>query len=151
MTARLSYAESVRRLVEQGDIAVGTAPATPPTRRVHADDDTLGIEFFRTRVADTDFSNLTLPGLYFGRSEIANCSFRNADIRYSTLCWNDFIDVDFHGACLVDCDLRAALFERCNFEGAEMQGALVNKDSAVYLSEAQRRVVIWSDEEPDGG
>jgi len=89
--------------------------------------------------------------MFFGRSEIEKCSFRNTDLRQSCLSWNDFIEVDFRGACLVDCDLRAALFDRCNFEGADLQGALVNTDSAIYLSEAQRRAVIWSDEEPAGG
>ena len=149
--ARLGYADSVRRLVEQGHIDEGVGTATPPTRRGEARDDIRGITFYKTRVADVDFSNLTLPGLNFGRSEIANCSFRNADLRHSTLCWNDFIEVDFRGACLADCDLRAAIFDRCNFEGADMQGALVNTGGAIYLSEAQRRAVIWSDEEPDGG
>ncbi|MEO8549666.1 MAG: pentapeptide repeat-containing protein [Kofleriaceae bacterium] len=103
------------------------------------------------RVADEDLSNLTLPGTYFARSEISRTSFRNADLRHSTFCWNDFVDVDFRDACLADCDLRAATFERCRFDGADLRGATLDSDCSIVLSSAQRATVVWSDDEPDGG
>ncbi|HET9991796.1 MAG TPA: pentapeptide repeat-containing protein [Kofleriaceae bacterium] len=149
--ARISYLDSVRLLEELGYIEQGEAPAAPPERRPQFDDDARGLEFFRTRVGDGDFSDVTLPGTYFGRSEITQCSFRNADLRRSSMCWNDVVDVDFRGACLVECDLRASLFERCDFAGAQMDGAILSSDCSLVLSPSQREVIVWSDEDPPGG
>jgi uncharacterized protein YjbI with pentapeptide repeats len=148
---RLGYEESVRRLEELDIIEKGEAPTAVPDRRPRFDDEVLGLQFFRTRLADADLSNLTLPGVFFGRSEIVSCSFRNADLYLSTMCWNDFIDVDFRDASLADCDLRAALFEGCKFDGAEMRGAILSRDCSIVLSASQREQVVWSDEEPGGG
>jgi len=68
------------------------------------------VEFFRTRVSDDKFENLTLPRTFFGRSEIRDMSFRGTDLSESTLCWNDFIAVDFSDCDLSNGDLRASLF-----------------------------------------
>jgi uncharacterized protein YjbI with pentapeptide repeats len=70
------------------------APPIPQRKPRYDDDETLGVSFFRTRVAG-DLSGLTLPRTFFGRSEIKGASFRGTDLRESRLCWNDFIDVDF--------------------------------------------------------
>jgi len=148
---RCSYLESARRLEELGYIQKGQAPTLAPHRRPRFDDDALGIQFFRTRVADADLSNLTLPGTFFGHSEIVRSSFRDTDLQRSTMCWNDFINVDFRGACLLECDLRASTFEACDFDGAEMRGAILGADCAIRLSASQREAVVWSDEEPEGG
>jgi len=94
----------------------------------------LGIQFFRTYVEDADLSNLTMPGTFFGRSEITRSSFRNTDLRSSTLCWNDFVAVDFSDACLADCDLRASTFDGCTFERADQRGALVGSAQDINLS-----------------
>jgi uncharacterized protein YjbI with pentapeptide repeats len=134
-----------------GLIEEGEAPATPPTRRPQVDDDALGLQFFRTLVADVDLSKLTMPGTFFGRSEIARCSFRDSDLRMSTMCWNDFVQVDFSDACLADCDLRGSTFEGCRFANANLTRALLGHDQSLDLSNAQRASVMWSDEEPPGG
>lgn len=148
---RRSYADSIRRLETLGHLDPGQAPTTPPNRRPRFDDDALGVQFFRTEVDDADLSNLTLPGSFFARSAVARTSFRNTDLRMSTMCWNDFTDVDFRDACLAECDLRASVFDGCRFEGADMHGALLTTGCAITLSAAQREMVIWSDEEPAGG
>jgi uncharacterized protein YjbI with pentapeptide repeats len=148
---RSSYHDSVRRLEELGYIQNGQPPASAPERRPRFDDDALGIQFFRTRVEGEDLSNLTLPGTFFGRSEVIRSSFRNTDLHRSTMCWNDFVDVDFRGACLADCDLRASSFERCDFEAADMRGAIVSRDGSIGVTASQREMIVWSDEEPQGG
>ena len=147
--ARISYLESVRKLEELGYIEKGQARAAAPDRRPRFDDDALGIQFFRTRVADEDLSNLTLPGTFFGRSAIVRTSFRDSDLQRSTMCWNDFVEVDFRGASLVECDLRASSFEACDFDGADMRGAILSSECPIRLSPSQREAVVWSDEEPE--
>jgi uncharacterized protein YjbI with pentapeptide repeats len=148
---RQSYETSIGELVRLDLITSDDAPATVPTRRPQYDDEKLGIAFFRTQLAGADLSGLTLPGLFFGRSEITRCTFRNSDLRMSTMCWNDFVDVDFTDACLADCDLRATSFERSRFTNADLTRALVGRDQSIELSEEQRRTVVWSDDEPTGG
>jgi uncharacterized protein YjbI with pentapeptide repeats len=148
---RRTYEDSVRELERQGWIERGQAPTAPPALRPRFDDEALGIQFFRTSVENADLSNLTMPGTFFGRSEIVRTSFRDTDLRNSTLCWNDFVDVDFSGACLASCDLRASTFDGCTFERADLRGALVGSAQGIDLSEEQRQTVVWSDEEPDGG
>lgn len=148
---RSSYHDSVRRLEELGYIDKGQAPVAAPDCRPRFDDDALGIQFFRTHVADEDLSNLTLPGTFFGRSEIVRSSFRNTDLQRSTMCWNDFVEVDFREACLADCDLRASSFEGCDFDGADMRGVILSSDCSIRLSASQREAVVWSDAEPEGG
>ena len=69
----------------------------------------------------------------------------------STMCWSEFVDVDFTDACLADCDLRASTFERCRFTNADVSRALVGRDQLIDLSEQQRAVIQWCDDEPDGG
>jgi uncharacterized protein YjbI with pentapeptide repeats len=170
---RLTYEDSCRELERLCFIERGQAPTTPLTRRPRFDDD-VGVQFFRTLVEDAVLSNLTLPATFFGRSEIVRTSFANADFRQSTLCWNDFVDVDFSDACLTDCDLRASTFERvtfaradlrdtdlrqssfvdCEFAGADMRGAMLTRPQVLELSVQQREDVVWQDEdgeEPSGG
>jgi hypothetical protein len=149
--ARKTYIESVRELEQQRWIERGQAPVIPPARRPRFDDKTLGVQFFRTRVEGADFSNLTLPGTYVGRTEIAHTSFRNTDLSHSTMCWNDFVEVDFTGACLASCDLRSSTFDECTFDDADLHGALVGSDQDIDLSPEQQRTVVLSDKEPEGG
>jgi uncharacterized protein YjbI with pentapeptide repeats len=148
---RRTYEESVRELERQGWVERGQAPTAPPTRRPCFDDEALGIQFFRTSVEDADLSNLTMPGTFFGRSQIVRTRFRDTDLRNSTLCWTDFIDVDFSGACLASCDLRASTFDGCTFARADLRGAVVGSAQEIDLSEEQWQTVVASDEEPDGG
>jgi uncharacterized protein YjbI with pentapeptide repeats len=140
MSARKTYEESVRALEHLGIIDRGQAPNS-----------TTSVQFFRMLIADADFSNLTLPGTSFGRSEIVRSSFRNSDLRQSTMCWNDFVDVDFSDACLADCDLRASTFERCNFANADLGRALLLRDQSIGLSSEQLATIEWRDDEPVGG
>ena len=119
---RLPYADSCRVLQDAGLLDAGAIPALPQQPPRH-DDEVLGVEFFRTQLADAKLENLTLPRTFFGRSEIRAVSFRGTDLGESTMCWNDFIDVDFSGADLVRADLRASTFERVVFDGADLTGA----------------------------
>ncbi len=171
---RRSYGESCRELERLGFIERGQAPTEPLRRRPLPDDEELGVQFFRTRVEDAKLADLTLPRTFFGRSEIRASSFRGTDLSESTLCWNDFVDVDFGGACLVSSDLRASLFERvsfaradlrdadlrrstfedCDFAGADLRGAKLTRAQELPLSDAQREVIAWQDDdgpEPPGG
>lgn len=194
--ARLSYEESYWLLQRLGRVEDG--PVLPlPNRRPRFDDDlTHGVRFFRTWVGsgspyglrasspedeggglgEHDLENLTLPRTYFGRSEISYISFRNTDLSESTLCWNDFIEVDFTDADLSGSDLRASIFKRtsfvradlrdadlrhstfreCNFTGADLCGAKLTRARGqdLVLSGEQKRVIDWQEgegEQPDGG
>jgi len=119
---RLPYAESCRVLQDAGLLDAGTIPPLPPRPPRH-DDEVLGVEFFRTQFADSKLENLTLPRTFFGRSEIRAVSFRRTDLSESTMCWNEFIDVDFSSADLRRADLRASTFERVVFDGADLTDA----------------------------
>jgi BTB/POZ domain-containing protein KCTD9 len=175
LAARLDYEASCRRLFELGLADTEIAPPVPDHRPRFDDEEPLGVSFFRTNI-EGDLSGLTLPRTYFGRSEIKGTSFRDTDLRESTLCWNDFIDVDFSRTILISSDLRASLFERvsfgaadlestdlrrstfrdCLFDHAVMRGAILTRRQGqnLVLSDSQRAEVTWSGEdgdEPGGG
>jgi uncharacterized protein YjbI with pentapeptide repeats len=172
---RLDYEESCRLLQQQGLLEAGAIPSLAH-RPPRYDDEALGVEFFRTLVADARLENLTLPRTFFGRSEIRATSFKNTDLSGSTANWNDFNGVDFSEANLAGADLRANLFERVNFAGASLVGADVRycglkqcdftgadltdvkitrkAGTALNLSQEQQYSVDWQDEdgeEPAGG
>lgn len=175
MSQRLSYEESCRALQRAQIIDEGEIPPLPE-RSPRYDDEVLGVNFFRTAVAEAKLENLTLPRTYFGRSEIRATSFQNTDLSESTANWNDFIDVSFESADLSRCDFRASLLERvsfveatlteadfrccgfkgCDFSGADLTGAKLTKKAgaALRLSPDQQQVIDWQIEdgdEPDGG
>jgi BTB/POZ domain-containing protein KCTD9 len=176
MSARLSYDLSCARLRELGLLAHDDR-APMPERLPRYDDELLGFNVFRTRLADAlDLSDLSLPRTFFGRSEINQVSFRNTDLHESNLCWNDFLEADFAGADLAGSDMRSSLFERvmfvntkldgadlrrssfvdCDFDGAAMKDVALTREqgSTMHLSETQRRDIDWRDDigpEPDGG
>ena len=149
----------------------------PPRRPRYDDAGPLGVNFFRTFLeGPKDLSNLTLPRTFFGRSEIRDISFQGSDLRESTLCWNDFISVDFGEANLSNSDLRSSVYESvrfagttldgtdlrrssfsgCTFESASMRGTILTRaqGSRMDLSAEQRDEIDWQDEdgdEPGGG
>jgi hypothetical protein len=171
---RLSYSDSCRQL---GRLSYGGEPPPIPDRMPRYDSaEPWGVSFFREQVREKDFSNLTLPKAYFGKSELKCVLFCNIDLTESNLCWNDFIDVDFSHAVLAACDLRSSLFARvkfvgadlraadlrrssfeaCTFVDANMQGAILTRgqDAQISLSRQQRIAINWRDDEgpePDGG
>jgi uncharacterized protein YjbI with pentapeptide repeats len=172
---RLSYEDSCRRL-QPAYLSLDDIPPLPD-RLPQFDDDPLGVSFFRTYVGDgDDFSNLTLPRTFFGRSEINKASFSDTDLAESNLCWNDFIDVDFSSSVLTRADLRASVFTRvrfasadlrdadlrlssfedCDFSEAIMDGTILTREqgATLMLSAGQREAIAWTDEdgpEPAGG
>ena len=101
-------------------------------------DENQRVEFFRTFVGDgDDLSGLSLPKTFFGRSEINNCSFANTDLSESTMCWNDFVDVDFTDGDLTNSDLRASnysnvRFVRCDLKGADLRRSNFNNCDFAY-------------------
>ena len=119
---RLPCAESCRVLQGAGLLDPGAIPPLPE-RAPRFDDEVLGVEFFRTQLADAKLENLTLPRTFLGRSEIRAVSFRGTDLSESTMCWNDFVNVDFFRADLRRADLRASTFERVVFDGADLTDA----------------------------
>ena len=171
---RLAYEESFARLRELADIMGEPRPiVTGPPRY---DDDELGPTFFRMLVKDMSLENLTVPGLFVGRSEILRVSFRGTDLRLSTFNWSnlsdcDFRDVDFSGAdlracifvrCsfvranLADTDLRVSTFEGCSFDGAFVRGMKLcsrSDQKHLPLSREQQSEVNWLVDaaEPGGG
>ena len=170
---RLSYEESCEKLKPN---YISETP-TLPDRMPRFDDEELGLSFFRTFVGKgDDFSNLTIPRTFFGRSEINDASFRNTDLSQSCMCWNDFNDVDFTGADLSGADLRGSVyrnvrfnsanlqgadlrhssFEECDFQGADLTQTILARSQkrALALTSEQSKVVDWhwrSGPEPDGG
>ncbi|HNQ73557.1 MAG TPA: pentapeptide repeat-containing protein [Verrucomicrobiota bacterium] len=175
MPQRLPYDESCRALQREQIIEAGDIPPLPQQPPRH-DDEVLGVNFFRTSLAEARLDNLTLPRTFFGRSEIRNTSFQNTDLSESTANWNDFIDVSFKSADLSRCDFRACLLEKvlfteanlteadfrycgfkdCDFSGADMTSAKLTKKAgaALRLSSVQQNVIDWQvddGDEPDGG
>ena len=172
---RLSYDESCRHL-QPRHLELGPIPPLPD-RMPRADDEVLGVSFFRTLLEGADdLTNLTLPRTFFGRSEISKTSFRNTDLTESNLCWNDFKDVDFTEASLARSDLRASLFTRVRFSSADLSNADMRQSTFEYcvfteatmagtvltpaqgkrlaLSSKQRAEVAWTGDEgpePPGG
>jgi uncharacterized protein YjbI with pentapeptide repeats len=172
---RKSYEDSCRFLQEAGWLKAGVVPLLPPGRPNY-DDEQLGVEFFRTRVADEVFENLTLPRTFFGRSEIKDVSFVGTDLSESTLCWNDFIRVNFSNCDLSRSDLRGAIFQKVNFSEANLSAADMRRSDfsscdfshaafcgtkltkrqakRLHLSDEQLQEIEWQDsdgEEPEGG
>jgi uncharacterized protein YjbI with pentapeptide repeats len=101
---------------------------------------------------------------------------RSKAVEGRTLCWNDFIEVNFTDADLSGADLRASIFRRvafvranlrnadlrrsgfeaCDLTDAAMSGAKLTREQAgrIRLSDEQRKVIDWQDsdgEEPPGG
>ena len=170
MPERKDYEASCRRLNELGWADCEPAPPIPDHRPRYDDEEPLGVNFFRTCVTG-DLSRLTLPRTFFGRSEIKSASFHDTDLRESTLCWNDFVDVDFSQAVLSDSDLRASLFERvsfveadlrladlrrssfanCMFDRASMAGTILTRrqGEGLSLAASQLSEIKWVDDEGD--
>jgi BTB/POZ domain-containing protein KCTD9 len=171
---RLPFRESCLRIGRLN--YKGEPPSIPERMPTAYDGEPLGVRIFRELVEQADYSNLTLPRTFFGRSEINTVSFRNTDLSQSNLCWNDFIDVDFAEANLAEGDLRSSVFERvkfdgadlrgadlrhswfgaCAFDGAAMQGTILThtQRAQLTLSETQAEAVDWrvdAGPEPDGG
>lgn len=170
---RRSYAESFTVLAEAVEIVGDPKPdvARPPRH----DDADFGPSIFRALVASTDLSELTLPGLYVGRSELRQVFFADSDLHLSTFNWNDLVDCSFYLCDLSGSDLRACVFERCSFTradlsradlrhstfggcdftGANLAGATLHDSQReiVHLSEEQAAAVVWTDaaSEPAGG
>ena len=119
-----------------------TRTATPflPLTMPRHDDETLGFSFFRELIEDADYSNLTLPRTFFGRSGFEQDRFNNTDLSGSRMCWNEFKDCDFSGADLTGCDMRATAFENCKFVGAILRGADLRRSS---FNDCDFRARIW--------
>ncbi len=172
---RRDYEQTCRELQTLGWLEPGSFPPLPRQSPKYDDEEPLGVTFFRTRVSG-DFSNMTLPRTFFGRSEISSVSFRNTDLSESTLCWNDFIAVDFSHCCLRandlrasefsgvnftgsdlrDADLRRSKFADCDFTDANLHGAKLTRRQAagLRLSVSQWESVAWQNDEgekPGGG
>ena len=170
---RLSYEESCEKF--RPDFLAETPPL--PDRMPRFDDEHAGLSFFKTFIGEgDDFSNLTIPKTFFGRSEIREASFRNTDLSQSCMCWNDFVDVDFAEADLSFADLRCSLFrqvrfrnaslkgadlrhssfESCDFQGADLTNAVLTRSQRrrLGLTPGQSALVDWrwrSGPKPDGG
>jgi uncharacterized protein YjbI with pentapeptide repeats len=175
--SRRTVEETWALLEERGDSPPKHKDGRPfiPDRKPAADDDELGFSFFRTK-CEGDYSSLSIPRTYFGKSLVEQTSFENSDLTESVLCWNDFVDVNFSLASLQRADLRRSLFERClftncdlraadlrgssftdcNFSGAHLEAAVAERGASWLgsLEEAQRAqlTITNSDgDEPMGG
>jgi len=171
------YEQSLQLLRERGILADDESPPQPLAMPEPDDEGPLGLSFYRMGFENgADLSGLSIARTFFGRSEIAQVSFRGSDLRESNLRWNDFIDVDFTDASLASADLRASEylrvlfdgadlsgadlrlsnFQDCSFRGANMTGSLLAEDqrSLLNLDERQMRQVSWQPDhgqEPAGG
>ncbi len=146
-----------------------------PAAMPNHNDDTLGFSFFRGRWDEADFSSITIPRTFFGRSTLNGVDFRDTDLTESRMCWNDFTKCDFRGADLSRCDMRASKFVDCDFggailrnadlrrssfrgpefTGADMRGAVADDDVyTIGIGDDQYETMNWQDEpgeEPPGG
>lgn len=177
MSTLPSYEQSLQILRERGIIGGKESPPQPSMMPQPEDAEPSGLRFFRTGFeADADLSGISIARTFFGKSEIANVSFRKSDLAESNLRWNDFIDVDFRETCLAQADLRASEFlrvrfdnadlsradlrysnyEDCTFERANLNGAKLAEDQKeeLRLDEDQIRQISWQPghgAEPSGG
>jgi len=128
---RRSLDETWRFLEQDGSSMPRDAYGRPfiPLRTPRHDDVELGFSCFRHVVKKTDWSDLTLPRTFFGRSELTRVDFRNTDLSESRMCWVDFIQCDFSGTDLSSCDMRASVFKQCRFTAASMRGADLRRSS----------------------
>lgn len=160
---RLGYQDSFDR-AKKSQSLLGS-PRPDVTERPRHDDVQPGPSFFKAELIKTDLSELTLPGLFIGRSDLRGVNLSASDLRLSTLCWNEFILCDFRGATLLKsdlrasnfdrctfkdavldgCDLRHATFEACDFSGASMKGALLTNGQRkkLPLTQDQVDVIDW--------
>jgi uncharacterized protein YjbI with pentapeptide repeats len=169
---RKSYAASFEELSEAVEL-VGE-PRPEVLRPPRHDDRDVGPTIFRYAVSSVDLFDLTLPGLFVGRSELRHVSFTGSDLHNSTLNWNDVQACDFSGCDLSGSDLRGCSFESCSFASADLaradlrhsafsdcdfrdaklDGVILSGDQgrALGLAEDQSRRVAWTDEpdEPQG-
>ncbi|MDR2013419.1 MAG: pentapeptide repeat-containing protein [Rhodanobacter sp.] len=175
MKTRLSYEASCLKL-QPDYLDSGAVPPIPDHLPQFDDEGELGFSFFRMMVEEGNFSNLTLPRTFFGKSELKNSTFQNTDLSESNLTWNDFIGVDFSFSILARSDLRAALFfetkfistdlsgsdlrqssfDSCDFTNAKMKDAILTaaQGKKLPLSEQQRSEISWASDdgpEPGGG
>lgn len=119
-----SYEESIEILKQRKIIGADESPPQPSKMPEPDDDRPLGLSFYRMGFAEgADLGGLSIARTFFGRSEIANVSFRGTDLTESNLRWNDFVDVDFSDALLLRADLRASEYLRVNFTNANLSGA----------------------------
>jgi hypothetical protein len=118
---RRSYEDSLAEL--RGCVEILGDPQPRVTRPPRHDDEDLGPSIFRTLVEDVALEDLTLPGLYVGRSELKRVSFRGSDLHLSSLNWSDIRDCDFSASDLSGADLRACEFVRCTFAGGDLSSA----------------------------
>lgn len=125
MSQRRTLEETWAFLDKQGEEVPLDESSAPfvPSQMPSQDDEVLGFSFFRERLEDADYSNLTLPRTFFGRSELERISFQNTDLSESRMCWNDFIECDFSRADLFACDMRASTYVRCKFDQAILKDA----------------------------
>lgn len=128
MTQRRSLEETWQHLGDWMPRDTQGQPFVPPGMPNY-DDEELGFSFFRHGVEDGDYSHLTLPRTYMGRSGLTRVSFRNTDLSESRMCWNDFIECDFSEADLSGCDMRASVFRNCKFIRAVLRGADLRRSS----------------------
>ncbi len=178
---RRSLDETWQQLESKGEEMPRDSAGRPfvPAEMPNCDDEELGVSFFRAGVEGADYSSLTLPRTFFGRSELSDIDFRNTDLSGSRMCWNDFIRCDFSAADLSGCDMRASnfreckfvrtvlkgadlrrsSFEDCDFKGADLTGAMAEDEDAIgcvqdHLTEEQQAVMTWQRDEgpePPGG
>jgi uncharacterized protein YjbI with pentapeptide repeats len=176
MPQRLSYEDSCRALQHQQIIEEGNIPPLPARPPRYDDEEPLGVNFFRTELADASLEHLTLPRTFFSRSEVRDVSFQGTDLSESTVNWNDLINVDFSFADLSRCDIRGCVFQRtrftnaslrgadlrhcsftdCDFGGADLTGAKLTREAATALQLSREQYLaidIQADDgdEPDGG
>lgn len=170
---RLMYDASFE--VARSAIGLGGAPQPGVARRPSYDDEKPGPGLFRAAVMEQGLENLTLPGLYIGRSEVVDVCWCGSDLHLSSFHWSDFERCDFSGCDLHDSDLRACNFRDCNFRGADLRecdlrgsgfegcdftnarldGALLldSPRGELALSAEQQAAAKWTSEyeEPPGG
>lgn len=141
---RTPYRESVA-LLEERTGCIGDALSVIDRVPRH-DDEALGPSTFRMFVDEASREHLTLSAPYVGRSELRRVSFVGADLCLAAFNWSTLVDCSFGGAWLVGADLRASrfvgrnfleanlaqadrrrsTFERCRFDDAELDVALLH-------------------------
>lgn len=163
---RKGYEQSLHELGESAEVLGEMRERVE--QRPRFDDADPGPSLLRAHLENVDFLDLTLPGLYVGRSELRDVSFAGSDLHLSTVNWTDltrcdlagcdlagsdlrgntFEECSFGSADLSGADLRCSAFQDCDFAGARMEGAILTRDQAttLSLSEGQRAAVAWTDE-----
>jgi uncharacterized protein YjbI with pentapeptide repeats len=130
---RETVADSWKLLLQRGYAPpyAGEIAYIPPRMPRYDDPEPLGLSFFRTRVMHQNFSGLSMPRTFFGRSELEAVAFDRTDLSESCMTWCNWVSCSFVESVLRGADLRSSRFAYCDFRGADLSLADLRRSTLI--------------------